>query len=182
MNPSLIKRGDIYYANLNPVIGSEQGGFRPVLIIQNNIQNKHSPTVIVAAITSKKKPALNTHVSLRGCSNLSSTSIVMLEQLRTIDKSRLKEFIGSVDEILMQRINVALMKSTALTKPKLKPLIDKRDPGMELTLCSTCASAFYYSPEHFIKRIDPAQYIKEHCCICNTRTGYDFIIFKKSIL
>ncbi|MGF7011627.1 mRNA interferase MazF [Lachnospiraceae bacterium PF1-21] len=182
MNSKTIKRGDIFYANLNPVTGSEQGGIRPVLVIQNNIQNRNSPTVIVAAITSKKKPALNTHVSLKDCSFLTTTSIVMLEQLRTIDKSRLKEHLGSLEDSLMRRVNVALMKSTALTKHKQKTGIIKNDPGIELTLCNACASAFYYSPEHFIKRVDPAQYIKEHCCICNTRTGYDFIIFKKSIL
>ena len=112
----IIKRGDIYYADLRPVVGSEQGGVRPVLIIQNDGGNKHSPTVICAAITSKmNKAKLPTHVELntRRCAMVKD-SVILLEQLRTIDKQRLKEKICHIDDELQQRVNDALLISLAL--------------------------------------------------------------------
>ena len=112
----IIKRGDIYYADLRPVVGSEQGGVRPVLIIQNDVGNKHSPTVICAAITSKmNKAKLPTHVELntRRCAMVKD-SVMLLEQLRTIDKQRLKEKICHIDDELQQRVNDALLISLAL--------------------------------------------------------------------
>ena len=112
----IIKRGDIYYADLRPVVGSEQGGVRPVLIIQNDIGNKHSPTVICAAITSKmNKAKLPTHVELntRRCAMVKD-SVILLEQLRTIDKQRLKEKICHIDEDLQRRVDAALLVSLAL--------------------------------------------------------------------
>ena len=113
----VIKRGDMFYADLSPVIGSEQGGIRPVIIIQNDIGNKHSPTVIAAAITSQTgKTKLPTHIEIgSGDSGLKSDSIVLTEQIRTIDKSRLKEKIGHVnDNIIMNKINNALGVSFGL--------------------------------------------------------------------
>lgn len=111
-----ISRGDIYYADLRPVIGSEQGGIRPVLILQNNVGNRHSPTVIAAAITGQKdKPKLPTHVSLEGSvSGLYHNSIILLEQLRTIDKSRLRDKVGSLGETQMHKIDHALEISVGL--------------------------------------------------------------------
>lgn len=112
----MIKRGDIYYADLRPVVGSEQGGVRPVLIIQNDIGNKHSPTVICAAITSKmNKAKLPTHVELntRRCAMVKD-SVILLEQLRTIDKQRLKEKICHIDDDLQRRVDTALLISLAL--------------------------------------------------------------------
>ena len=111
-----IKRGDIYYADLNPVIGSEQGGKRPVLIISNDIGNKHSPTVICAAITSKmNKAKLPTHVELntKRC-DMIRDSVILLEQLRTIDKQRLKERICHIDDELLKDVDRALMISLEL--------------------------------------------------------------------
>ena len=111
-----VKRGDIYYADLSPVVGSEQGGVRPVLIIQNNVGNRHSPTVICAAITSKmNKAKLPTHVELdtRRC-NMVKDSVILLEQLRTIDKQRLKEKICHIDSDLLERVNQALKISLEL--------------------------------------------------------------------
>ncbi|MBO5200540.1 MAG: type II toxin-antitoxin system PemK/MazF family toxin [Clostridia bacterium] len=111
-----VKRGDIYYADLSPVVGSEQGGIRPVLIIQNDVGNKYSPTVIAAAITSQKdKTKLPTHISVgaAGC-GLSKDSIVLLEQVRTIDKRRLKEKMGSLDGISMDKVDRALSVSFGL--------------------------------------------------------------------
>ena len=112
----VIQRGDVYYADLRPVVGSEQGGIRPVLIIQNNVGNKHSPTVICAAITSQMhKAKLPTHVEL-GCDkyNLDKAPDVLLEQLRTIDKKRLKDKVGNLDNKILDNINKALEISLEL--------------------------------------------------------------------
>lgn len=111
-----VKRGEIYYADLSPVVGSEQGGIRPVLIVQNDIGNKHSPTVIAAAITSKKeKSALPTHISVQAAScGLAKDSVVLLEQVRTLDKRRLKERMGELDESSMAQVNSALSTSLGL--------------------------------------------------------------------
>ena len=112
----IIRRGDIYYADLRPLVGSEQGGVRPVLIIQNDVGNKHSPTVICAAITSRmNKAKLPTHVELntRRCAMIKD-SVILLEQLRTIDKQRLKEKICHIDEELQQKVDEALMVSLEL--------------------------------------------------------------------
>lgn len=109
----IIKRGELYYADLSPVLGSEQGGVRPVLVLQNDIGNKYSPTVIVAAITSKLfKAKLPTHISLDALEfGLSKDSVILLEQVRTIDKQRLKEFIGKLNDKKMQEVNNALLIS-----------------------------------------------------------------------
>lgn len=112
----MIRRGDIYYADLSPVVGSEQGGIRPVLIIQNDVGNRHSPTVIAAAITSQiNKARLPTHIELGARSyGLSKDSVILLEQIRTIDKKRLKERMGRLDEQLMQRVDDAIAVSFGL--------------------------------------------------------------------
>ena len=106
----IIKRGDIYYADLSPVIGSEQGGIRPVLIVQNDIGNKYSPTVIAAAITSQiNKAKLPTHIEISAQEyGLSKDSVILLEQIRTIDKKRLREKIGHLDDETMDKVNEAL--------------------------------------------------------------------------
>ena len=112
----LIKRGEIYYADLRPVVGSEQGGVRPVLIVQNDIGNKFSPTVIAAAITSQKdKSALPTHIEVDAVNcGLAKDSVVLLEQVRTIDKRRLKEKMGSLDTADMGKVDHALSVSFGL--------------------------------------------------------------------
>ncbi len=112
----LVKRGDIFYADLSPVVGSEQGGLRPVLVIQNNIGNKHSPTVICAAVTSKmNKAKLPTHVEI-SCERygIVKDSVILLEQIRTIDKQRLRELVCRTDKILMNKVNEALLVSMEL--------------------------------------------------------------------
>ncbi len=113
-----ILRGHMYYADLNPVIGSEQGGIRPVLVIQNDIGNRHSPTIIIAAITSKAvtKANLPTHHLLRSTSGLEQESIVLLEQIRTIDKRRLKDFVGSLNQSEMSAVDNALAISVGLNR------------------------------------------------------------------
>ena len=111
-----IKRGDIYYADLSPVVGSEQGGIRPVLIVQNDVGNKYSPTVIATAITSQvNKAKMPTHIELDAHEyGLSKDSVVLAEQIRTIDKRRLKEKIGHLDNKLMNKVNEALEISFGL--------------------------------------------------------------------
>ena len=111
-----IQRGDVYYADLRPVVGSEQGGIRPVLIIQNNVGNMHSPTVICAAITSKMhKAKLPTHVELDSRKyDMMKDSVILLEQLSTIDKQRLREKICHIDEELLEQVNEALKVSLAM--------------------------------------------------------------------
>lgn len=111
-----VARGELYYADLSPVVGSEQGGLRPVLVIQNNVGNKYSPTVIIAAITSQiQKAKLPTHIELsRQRYPLTKDSVVLLEQIRTLDKLRLKDKIGQLDILTMQKIDVALMISLGI--------------------------------------------------------------------
>lgn len=112
----IVRRGDIYFADLSPVVGSEQGGVRPVLIVQNDLGNKHSPTVICAAITSRmNKAKLPTHIALSAAVYaLPKDSVVLLEQLRTIDKQRLREKVCRLDEAMMQQVDRGLRVSLAL--------------------------------------------------------------------
>lgn len=117
-----VKRGEIYYADLSPVVGSEQGGVRPVLIIQNDTGNRYSPTVIAAAITSQMgKARLPTHIELpvSKSSGLSRNSTVLLEQVRTLDKKRLRERMGRVDEDLMEQIDLAIAVSFGLSHDRI---------------------------------------------------------------
>ena len=112
-----VKRGDIYYADLSPVVGSEQGGLRPVLIIQNDIGNRYSPTVIAAAITSRMgKTKLPTHIDIYAeRAGLAKDSVILLEQIRTLDKRRLKEKMGHLDDESMQKVNTAISVSFGLS-------------------------------------------------------------------
>ena len=116
MDNSVVKRGDIFYADLSPVVGSEQGGVRPVLIVQNDTGNRHSPTVIAAAITSQTgKARLPTHISVSPLScGLPKDSVVLLEQIRTLDKRRLREHMGRVDETMMKQVDTAIAVSFGL--------------------------------------------------------------------
>lgn len=118
-----IRRGDIYYADLSPVVGSEQGGLRPVLIIQNDIGNRYSPTVIAAAITSQlTKAKLPTHIDVFADRyGLSKDSVILLEQIRTIDKRRLKEKMGHLDEVVMAKVNEAISVSFGLGERRRRP-------------------------------------------------------------
>lgn len=114
---NIVRRGEIYYADLSPVVGSEQGGMRPVLIVQNDVGNRYSPTVIAAAITSQQNKAkLPTHIEISAKAvGLSRNSVVLLEQIRTLDKRRLKEKMGTLDTQLMQRVDDAIAVSFGLS-------------------------------------------------------------------
>lgn len=113
-----IKRGELYYADLSPVVGSEQGGIRPVLVVQNDTGNKYSPTIIAAAITSKiNKAKLPTHIELHGSNcGLAKDSVILLEQIRTLDKRRLKERIGALPDITMSKVDKAILISLGFEK------------------------------------------------------------------
>lgn len=121
-----VKRGDLYYADLSPVIGSEQGGTRPVVVIQNDVGNKYSPTIIISAITSQiNKTKLPTHVEVEQGFGLPKNSVVLLEQIRTIDKKRLREKIGKFDEDTMRKIDDALKISLETKNSKIHILLSK---------------------------------------------------------
>ena len=118
---TIVKRGEIYYADLSPVVGSEQGGVRPVLIVQNDTGNRHSPTVIAAAITSQLgKAKLPTHIELAAerC-GLPKDSVILLEQIRTLDKRRLRERMGKVDGAVMEKVDTAIAVSFGLSRSRL---------------------------------------------------------------
>lgn len=167
-------RGDMYYADLGKGIGSEQEGYRPIVIIQNNVGNKHSPTVIIASITSKRdaKAKLPTHYLIEAEDGLELPSIVLLEQLRTIDKRRLSSFIGHLSEKHIQGINHALAVSVGLIESIPNKLI--------LCLCRTCAENFYGSGAFVLRRVNSEQTEKDTCTYCNSRKGFDYEIIPKN--
>lgn len=166
-------RGDLYYADLNQCVGSEQEGNRPVVLIQNDTGNKYSPTVIVAAITSQtpSKTVLPTHCYLGTESGLERPSIILLEQLRTIDKRRLGRYIGRLSKERIEEMNRALMISLDLHSSASGAVI--------MSLCSVCASNFRNTDAYNLCRLDPGQIKKDVCTYCNQRRGFDYVIVKK---
>ena len=112
----IIKRGDVFYADLDPIIGSEQGGVRPVLVVQNNMGNKYSPTVVVLPISSAKKTNMPTHIRIYGTKKLPKDSVIMAEQIRTIDRNRLQNYIGSVDLEIMKKVEIAMKISIGVDR------------------------------------------------------------------
>ena len=179
MEQEKIRRGDIYMAHLDPVVGSEQGGTRPVLIIQNDVGNSFSPTLICAAITTRKKGNLPTHVELGTQYGLSKESVLSAEQPRSIDKSRLLHYIGHVDNAKMREVNRALaislglLRGKALQDPDIVPAL-LRNEKYRTTLCPACAREAYYSGKYVIRRVEPCQAAKSRCCRCNSGCGYDY--------
>ena len=166
-----IKRGDMYFADLNPVIGSEQGDMRPVLIVQNDIGNKHSPTVVVVPLTRNlgKKP-LPTHVYIPQSGSLECDSLALAEQIRTIDRSRIDRYIGRISDELQSEIDIALAIGIGIE--------GRRSPKGELfilTLCSRCEGNFTESGYVVVRK--GWQKIKEDCDFCNTRKGITFGVF-----
>ena len=166
-----IKRGDMYYADLNPIIGSEQGDRRPVLIVQNDHGNEHSPTVVATPLTASiRKNHLPTHVKIPHSCGLDKDSIILTEQIRTLDRSRLGEYIGHISSEMFPAIDKALAVCIGLE--------NKRSPKgemLELTLCSRCESDFRNSGYLVIKK--GWQDVKEDCDFCKTGRGLNFGIF-----
>ncbi len=165
-------RGDIYYADLGRGIGSEQEGRRPVIIIQNNTGNKHSPTVIVAAITSKidAKVKLPTHYYLGKSCGLELPSVIMMEQVRTLDKRRLESYVGCLEEHHLRGFNHALAVSVALAEA------EGRKSKMVLCLCPVCLGQFRDAGGYSVRQVKSSQSEKERCTLCNYRMGVDYEI------
>lgn len=163
-------RGDLYYADLGTGVGSEQNGYRPVVIIQNDMGNKHSPTTIVAAISTqmKTKAKLPTHYHLKQNNGLVQPSMVMLEQIRTIDKTRLTQYIGKLSDEEIKGLNHALAISIGL--------IPTNASKITLCLCRTCAENFHGSGAYFLRRLNPIAVEKDLCTYCNQRAGFDYEI------
>ena len=168
-----VKRGDIFYADLRQVVGSEQGGCRPVLIVQNDTGNKHSPTGIAAAITSQTgKARLPPHISLPGHDvGLTKDSVILLEQLRTIDKKRLGAYIGHLEEKHIRKINHALAVSVGL--------IEEVPENLIMCLCPACANNFYGTGSYYLRRVHPGRVEKDICTYCGQRPGFDYEVVKR---
>ena len=168
-------RGDMYFADLGQGIGSEQAGNRPVVIIQNDVGNRHSPTVIVAAITTRKenREKLPTHYYLGPGNGLERPSVVLLEQLRTIDKQRLDKYVGRLDKKQLAELDYALAISLDLKHHIPDAII--------MSLCGVCADNFRNTGAYFLRRVDPNQTAKETCTYCNRRRGYDFVVISKPV-
>lgn len=166
-------RGDLYYADFGKGIGSEQEGRRPVVIIQNNIGNKHSPTVIVAAVSSKVgvKAKLPTHYYIGPESGLERPSVILLEQLRTIDKRRLEDYIGRLTFANIEGMNHALAISL--------DLVNKIHDALIMSLCPVCEQHFRDTGSFHVYHLDPAQTEKETCTYCNKRRGFDCVIIRR---
>ena len=167
------KRGDIYFADLGQGVGSEQMGYRPVVIIQNDVGNKHSPTVVVAAITSKvdaraKQP---THCFIGTYYGLELPSVILLEQIRTLDKKRLEKFAGSLQEKHLRELNRALAISVGLIKPPQQNLV--------LCLCKPCADNFRIDGKYDLVRISENEE-RDICTYCNHRMGYEYVLLPKA--
>ena len=161
-------RGDMYYADLGRGVGSEQEGYRPVVIIQNNTGNRHSPTVIVAAISSKVgvKPKLPTHYFINAENGLDLPSIVLMEQIRTLDKRRLEKYIGRLGKEHIQGMNHALAVSIGLIEPIPSELI--------LSLCGACADAFCGTGAFALREVTPGQAERGRCAFCGKSQGADY--------
>lgn len=168
----IIKRGDIYYADLNPVSGSEQGGNRPVVVVQNNIGNTHSPTVIVVPITSsRQKSRLPTHVDISSSYGLEADSVILTEQIRTIDRSRIQEYIGHIGNDVAAKINKAISISVGISQ-----YLSFEEETLTLSLCGRCEKTFSDSSRLVIKK--PGQKYKSECDFCGRSNGWLFSIFR----
>ena len=172
MNRPKVKRGDIFYAKLNPVVGSEQGGVRPVLIIQNDIGNAHSPTTIVTPLTSSpnKKP-LPTHLEISKANGLAGDSLILAEQIRAIDCSRLTDYVGHIkkDDDMWWEINKAIEVSVGIEKQR--PI---KGEIFLLNLCPKCENYFNNRGDLLMKKDFQIGYVK--CSVCNNGVGLTFAI------
>ena len=167
-------RGDMYYADLGRGVGSEQEGYRPVVIIQNNKGNQHSPTVIVAAISGKAgvKPKLPTHHFINAECGLELPSIVLMEQIRTLDKRRLTKYIGRLSKEHIRGMDHSLAVSVGLIEPVPSKLT--------LCLCGACADAFRGTGAFALRKIMPEQAEKGICAYCKQGAGEDHDVFPKA--
>ncbi len=175
MNNRTICRGDLYYYDFGKKAGSIQSGERPVMVIQADDYNRNAPTIMVAAITSVvKKRYLPSHIELGENYGLKKPSMVLLEQVQTINKDELKDYIGTVDdEQLMRHINATLKKTFGLWI--YKPV----DKEQIRSLCSKCLKDYIQHPDYIVRRLDPFAKIKSKCDKCE-KFGYDYVITEKN--
>lgn len=166
-------RGDLYYADLGEGIGSEQNGCRPVIIIQNDMGNQHSPTVIVAAITSRKETRgkLPIHYYIGSESGLDRPSVVLLEQIRTLDKKRLGNYIGHLAQKEIEYLDHKLAVSLGL--------VSYIPSALAMCLCSICADNFRSTGAYSLHRVNPDQVERDVCTYCGQRRGYDYAVKSK---
>ena len=166
-------RGELYYADLGKGIGSEQEGDRPVVIIQNNMGNKYSPTVIVAPVTTnhEAKAKLPTHCYIGAESGLDTCSVILLEQLRTIDKKRLGHYVGRLNRTHLRQLNHALAISIHLTEPQINRI--------SICLCSICAKKFSGMGAFSLQQRNQGQKTKELCSACKQRPGVDYDMIER---
>ncbi|MBQ2971006.1 MAG: type II toxin-antitoxin system PemK/MazF family toxin [Ruminococcus sp.] len=175
----IVNWGQIYLCNLGDSNGSVQSGVRPVLIVQNNIGNKNSTTTVVATITTAlKKLNQPTHIVLDESCGLREKSMVMLEQITTIDINKsLVKYIGEIkDAKTLHRIKQGLLTELGLTRR-----LDLSRTGLILSLCPKCRSVFMGSPDNVVRRVDPFGSNKRLCEKCQLETGYEYIVFKKNL-
>ena len=166
-------RGELYYADLGKGIGSEQEGYRPVVIIQNNMGNKFSPTVIVAPVTTNHdaKAKLPTHCYIGAESGLDISSVILLEQLRTIDKKRLGHYIGRLTRTYLRQLNQALAISIDLKESKITQI--------RISLCKACAHNFYAAGSFILRRTGRLQTDTLTCCYCGQKKGLEYTLHRK---
>lgn len=166
-------RGDLYYADFGMGVGSEQNGCRPVMVVQNDTGNRYSPTVIVAAVTSRKenKVQLPVHYHIGAGCGLERPSVVLLEQIRTLDKQRLGNYIGRLAKADLEKLDHRLMVSLGL---------DSYIPGaLTMCLCGACADNFRAAGIYTLRRANAAQMERDVCTYCGQRRGYDYIVKSK---
>ena len=170
MSKKQIRRGDMFYANLGTTIGSEQGKFRPVLVVQNDVGNAHSPTVVIVPITHNlnKKP-LPTHAVIPQSTGLEHDSLALVEQIRTIDRSRITEYIGHIESKVQAEIDTALSVCVGIENSR-----SSKGELLEMTLCSRCESDFRSSGYILLKK--GWQENKENCDFCKVKQGLTFTV------
>lgn len=166
----IAKRGDLYYANLGNGEGTGQAGICTVVCIQNNLGNRHGPTTIIAPVTAAPHRHLPTHVEIHGINELGSNAVALLERVRTLDKSRLLQYITSLGDAIMDEIDEAIKISLGL-KEYVHP------DEYEICLCSRCASQYYNMPDKAIRRVDDFQEIMDTCDFCQHRKGYNYKVW-----
>lgn len=175
MKERMISRGDLFYYDFGDRVGSVQSGERPVLVVQADDYNKNAPTVIVAAVTSViKKRYLPSHIMLGDKFGLKKPSMVLLEQVQTVNKDELREYIGSIDDAkLLRQINVTIKKTFGLW-------VDKPENEKNIRcLCQKCLKDYIHNPDYIVRRLDPFAKEKDRCDKCN-QSGWDYVVTKRN--
>jgi len=168
-----ILRGDVYFADLDPVNGHEQGGHRPVLVIQNDVGNQHSPTTIIVPMTTAQKPLLPTHVYLAEADGIVGGSLIMCEQIRTLDKNRLGDRLGRLSDLTMMDVDEAIRVSLHVGRGRTAD-------DFEICLCHRCLQNFKDTNVYQVSRSWTATGIREQCDYCGVRQGWTYSLKRKN--